>query len=453
MTAEQLLIAALSAYARGEYLRTADYCQRALDMPGVSDTLTVRLIYLALTATELWWTIDPSKEVRAQVKAAVEAAERTGDPALRALAAVCLGTYLIAAGGLPEAISAFESAASHATESENSSIELQALACLGHHLIGRDMARGIAVLNQARAVAERCAHEDPHPWDRPLVRVQLARLHGYIGVAAFDDGRFGEAETYLRRSLTDLMAAKSRDQFAMISNYLGQLLTTTGRFEEAEAVLRTALRLLEVDADLSVHQGYNQGLLGKLYLEWGRLESADQMISAGWERVTRAGHVSIIPLLRTYLAELLMIPAYHRFDLNLARQLCDDTVEECLRTGFQRSEIAALALRALVDLRRGDLEGALEASLRAVARLEETGTMPALRTEEVYFARYLVLRTADSEEAQAWLARAKAVLMAKAETLPSPELRMSLLTRVPLSSAILHPPSGTPQVGVRAQEA
>ncbi|MGN9844354.1 tetratricopeptide repeat protein [Nonomuraea sp. H19] len=369
------------------------------------------------------------------------------------MAALCLGVYLIAAGGLPEAVGAFESAAGHAAESGNPSIELPALASLGHHLVGRDMTRGIAVLDQARAVAERCAREDPHPWDRPLLRVQLARLHGYIGVAAFDNGKFGEAETHLRRSLTELMAAKNRDQYAMISNYLGQLLTATGRFEEAEAVLRTALRLLEGDADLSVHQGYNQGLLGKLYLEWGRLEHADQMISAGWERVTRTGHVSIMPLLHTYLAELLMTPAYHRFDLNLARRLCDDTVEECRRTGFQRSEIAALALRALADLRRGDLEGAMEASARATARLEETGTMPALRTEEVYYVRYLVLRAAGSEEAQAWLSRAKAVLMAKAETLPSPEQRTSLLTRVPLSSAILHRPSGTWQFDARAQEA
>ncbi|MFI9554937.1 tetratricopeptide repeat protein [Nonomuraea endophytica] len=428
---DRFLRAALSAYERGDYHRVAEHCQEGLAARPPDDELTVRLSHLQLTATELWWATSPSDAIRAQVEAAVEAAARTGDPTLQAMAGVSAGAYRLAAEGLPAGVSCFREAAGHAEKSGRPLARVEALSSLGHHLVGLDMADGIATLEKARRIAEQCAETEIPPADRPLFRVQTARLHGHIGVAAFDDGRFDEAEEDLRRSIGGLKAAHARDQFAMISNYLGQLLTATGRFEEAEQVLREALRVLREDADLSVHQGYNQGLLGKLYLEWGRPDEAQPMIDTGYERVLRAGHASIAPILRTYLAELLMAPG-HR-DLERAHRLCAVTVQECRRTGFRRSQVGALSLQALVELRRGEIDAALGSSTLAVTLLEEAGTMPALRTEEVYYVHHQVLKACGKDEAGHWLERARATVSAKAASLSSPD---SFLTRVPINRAI-----------------
>ncbi|MFI6294016.1 tetratricopeptide repeat protein [Nonomuraea sp. NPDC050790] len=428
---DRLLHAALSAYERGDYHRVAEHCREGLASQAPDDPLLVRLSHLQITATELWWATTPCDGIRAQVEAAVEAAARTGDPELQALAGISAGAYRLAAEGLPAGVACFREAAAHAERSDSPLARVEALSCLGHHLVGLDMADGMATLEEARRVAERYTEADIPPADRPLFRVQAARLHGHVGVAAFDDGRFDEAEESLRRSITALEAAHARDQFAMISNYLGQLLTATGRFEEAEQVLQEALRILREDADLSVHQGYNQGLLGKLYLEWGRPDEARPVIDAGYERVLRAGHASIVPILRIYLAEVLTTPG-HR-DLERARRLCDETVQECRRTGFRRSLVGALSLGALVNLQRGEIDEALNSSSVAVSLLEEAGTMPALRSEEVYYVHHQVLQQCGKDEARHWLERARAIVAAKAASLSSPD---SFLTRVPINRAI-----------------
>lgn len=435
---ERLLLAGLSAYARGDRRRAARYGARGLrgDRPG--DALEARLVHLYLIATELWWSVEPSSDVGALVQRAQAAAARAGDPALRAMACCLLGRYLLATGSLPDAVTAFSEAAELSAASGNLLAELEALSDLGHHTVGRNLAGGLAILRRAQARADSSADDSAPPDDRPLLPAQRARLAGLLGVALFDDGRFDEAETWLRRSLGQLRALRARDLFASIANYLGQLLTEVGRFEEAEVVLLEAVAPLRADADLSTYQGYNLGLLGKLYLEWGRLGDAEQNLTAGWDRLQRTRHRAILPILRNYLGELFMHPGYPGRDLRRACGLFEETVAECQQSGFQRSEIAALALAALARLGLGDGDGACLASARAVERLAVTGTMPALRTEEVYFARYQALQAAGAEAAAAqWLARAQQVLHRKAAGIASPRRRETFLARVPASRKIM----------------
>jgi tetratricopeptide (TPR) repeat protein len=437
MNTERLFLAALSAYRRGERETPARYCEQALRDGTSWDALTVRLSHLYLVTTEMWWNNGLSlRQVRMFVDMATQAAARSADPALEALAECLYGRYLLATDGLPDAVAVFTKAAELADGSGSVLAELEALADLGHHSVGLNMNNGISVLRDALAVAER-AVEAPAA-DLPLVRIQRARIPGLIGVAAYDAGVFGEAESSLRLSVQGLAVLRAWDQCAMISNYLAQLLTETGRFSQAEDILLTALAPLQAHADLSTHQGYNLGLLGKCYLDWGRFAAAAAAITAGWERVARTGHQAVLPILRNYLGELAMHPDNPHRNLNRARELFNETIAECQQTGFQRSEVGALALRALADLAAGRLDDALDASERAVSRLEETGTLPALRSEEVYLTRYKVLRAADSTvEAARWAACARQTLMAKAATLGSPQLRDQFLSGTPVSREIL----------------
>lgn len=437
MNPERLFLAGLSAYQRGEREAAARYCERALREGAPGDVLTVRLSHLYLVATELWWNAGtPSEQVGEFADMAELAAARTGDPALRALAGCLRGRYLLATDGLPDAVAAFAAARELAGRSGSVLAELEALADLGHHLVGLDLNGGLGVLREALAVVPRSGGVPAT--DLPLVRVQRARIPGLIGVVSYDAGWFGEAEVALRRSLDGLAALRAWDQHAMISNFLAQLLTETGRFAEAEHLLRAALASLQAHADLSTYQGYNLGLLGKCYLDWGRIGAAEAAIGAGWERLTITRHAAIVPILRNYLGELAMHPANPHRDLPRARELFTETIAECQRTGFQRSGVAALTLRAVADLASGGLAAALDASERAVTRLAAAGTLPALRSEEVYLTRYKVLRAAgEATDAARWLDRASQTLREKAATLPTQELRDQFLAGTQVSRDII----------------
>jgi tetratricopeptide (TPR) repeat protein len=436
----QLYLAGLSAYIRGERRAVAQYCERALECTP-SDVLTVRIIHLHLLATELWWSLMPTPDIGNLIGRSRAAATRAADPASQALAHGLHGRYLIAVGGLPEAVAEFATAAELAKISGNLTIEVQALSDLGHHTVGRNLSEGIAILNEALARssdAEADAFADARPCDRHLLSIYRARLAGLIGVAILDQGVFDDAETWLRQSVSELRTSRAWDLFASISNYLGQLLTQTGRFEEAEDTLRGALEPLRPGADLSTFQGYNLGLLGKLYLEWDRLPEAEEYVTAGWNRLQRTRHQAILPILRNYMGELLMHPAYSGRDVSQARVLFDETIAECQRSGFQRSEINALALQARAHLYLGDTASADLASAHAVTRLAAAGTMPALRSEEVYLARYQALNAIGAAtNAEEWLGKARELLHRKAATIKSPNLRKQYLRRVPTNLEIL----------------
>jgi tetratricopeptide (TPR) repeat protein len=438
MSAESRFCSALDAYACGELSTAAGLCEQALDGDAPDAALTVRIIHLYLIATEIWWFVNRSEDVGGLVARAQAAAADTGDSALTAMACCMRGRFLVARNGLPDAIEALAEAADLAAGSGNRLAELETLSDLGHHLVGRNMARGLNTLRRAQALAEQTVEDDLPACDRRLLPVFRARLKGLLGVAVFDDGQFDDAESWLRGSLRDLQEIQSWDHRAVISNYLGQLLTEMGRFEEAEAVLLSALEPLRDAADLSTFQGYNLGLLGKLYLEWGRIGDAEASLRAGWRRLGRTQHRAILPILRNYLGELYMHPSYPARDVVYASQMFNETIAESGQSGFQRSEIGALALVARARLALGDLDGAAAASAAATEKLEAAGTMPALRTEEVYLIRYEVLNSLGAQtDAQTYLARAQRVLLRKAATVIDPALRGQFLARVPISAKIM----------------
>jgi hypothetical protein len=107
--------------------------------------------------------------------------------------------------------------------------QLEALSEFGHNTVGVNLRRGLAILRRAQALADRTEDDGAPACDRPLLPVQRARLAGLIGVAVFDAGGFGEAETWLRRSLATLRELSAWEQAAaLISNYLGSCLQRCG---------------------------------------------------------------------------------------------------------------------------------------------------------------------------------------------------------------------------------
>jgi tetratricopeptide (TPR) repeat protein len=439
MTAEYQYRAALAAYSSGNLRNAAQHCMRALRNDDLDAALAVRVIYLYLRATELWWQLDPTEDVGRLVMRAQAAADRTQDPALIALARCLCGRYMIATNGLADAVAVFAEAAALAAQSGDPLAKLDALSDLGHHGVGQNLQRGMYTLRQAQTLAEGVVDADLTEYDRPLLLVSKAKLHGLVGVAIFDDGRFSEAESWLVRSLNGLQAINAWDQAAIISNYLGQLLTTMGRFEEAEDLLISALGSLRTEADLSTFQGYNLGLLGKLYIEWNRIQDAEKSLTAGLMRLQRTRHRSILPLVRNYWGELVMHPSFHARDLDAACEFFEETIKECRQTGFLRSEIAALSLLAHAHLVRGNTARALTASAAATQKLMTAGTLPALRSEEVYITHYQALDAVGEESAaREYLALALRELHSKAATITEPALREQFLSRVPISAAILN---------------
>lgn len=439
--AAKLLHTATDCYLRGDYAGSVTRCQaalRLLNSDTENDLLRIRIIWLLTMATEPWWSAHPSAGQQIPLEdimgLVAQIRERQSDPVIFALASHVRGRYLLLTDNLVRAIEAFAEAVSHARRGDDRLVEFAALIDFGHVQIGRDFDTGLANLRRALRLAEHLSDSGSDP----MLSALIGRLFGFIGVAEFDAGQFDSAERWLRQSFDKFSGLGVRDQLATMENYLGQLLIAVGRFEESEELLAHSAEVLTDFAVASTHRAYNLGLLGKLYLEWGRPDDAFAPLQDAWRQIQETDHKAIIPLLRNYSAELLLHPNHSGRDTMAAEALLSQTIEECRQTGFVRSEVAALSLLALSTKARGDLDTAYELSSIAVAMLEEAGTMPALRTEEIYFAHALILRSRTAlSEAQRWLTRASNVLHGKASTIADARRRHLFLQRVPVSRAIV----------------
>jgi tetratricopeptide (TPR) repeat protein len=434
------LARAEDAYFSGAHQHAVDLCEdllRELDPTNVDDAdLLVRGIHIRLCASELWWRNPAGPNdvpVSRLLKVAATAAEARGDAALQALVCHLRGKHQIASSSLVNALEDFTEAVRLARISGDATVELDALSELGHHTAGQDLHRAIAYLHEAEALLT----------TRPLRAGQLSyhvragRVNGFLGVAHFDAGDFDHGERYLREAVAHMDAAGIVDQYALMSNYLAQLLICAGRYPEGEQVLAAALARTGDGPKLSMPIGYNLALLGKLHLESGHPDKAEQPILAGWQHLQGTQHASVRPIVRNYLAELLSDRGYGKRDIVAAEELLVETAAECRRSGFQRSELAALSLRARLLAEKGDLDAAVPLSTEAAGRLDTAGALPALRSEEIYLIHYEVLTAAGrAVEATEALRKAKVILWDKAATIADPDRRRQFLTGVPVSIEI-----------------
>ncbi|MFC9910573.1 hypothetical protein [Streptomyces sp. NPDC127197] len=444
---------ALRAFAEGHY-RDAVRGARNL-LPGLRtarDPAAVALrldtIRLLLDASELWWSTGGSTGAEPElahddlVDEAGQVAATAGDQRSRAVAALLRGRHLVGSDGLGQAVAAFAEAARLAEEAGDDLLLLDALTLQGHHTVGRSITKGATLLAEAQRIAERIAERHGPDTTGPAFAhwtLRIAKLDCVRGVAEFDLGHFDTGERLLRQAHGAATAAGLHDQRATSTNYLCQLLIAAGRFGEAEAALTQEIDLLGGYAADSPHQAYNRALLGKARIEDARPDAAGPEIETAWALLKKRPHHGILTLVRNYLAELLLQPRYTGRDLGTAENLLRESARECRRTGFQRSEVAALCLLSLVRQDLGDGVAAVRHSTEAVRLLEAAGgTMPALRTEEVYYRHYAALsgvgRNIDAASA---LREARRCILAKADSIADPGLRTTFLRQVPLNRAAL----------------
>jgi len=205
----------------------------------------------------------------------------------------------------------------------------------------------------------------------------------------------------------------------------------------AETALNESFQLFDEEIK-SPWRGYNQALLGKVYLEWNRLTDAIEPLRRGWEETQLTWNVDLVQIVRLYYAELLMAFSGDRASQDEAERLLRTTLEESRAAAVHSAAAMAAAMLARAALVRGDVTEAVRWSSQAIEAIEARGTLPYLRNEEIYFTQYRVLREAKRVvEARQALARAHEVVQAKAMSIPDEGRRARFLSEVIMSRQII----------------
>lgn len=450
LAADYYLLAAQSSFAKGAFSETVRLCQRALnkvrhfvERTAAADRLRAELIQLLLLASEIKWRGNPDAKSNTPYEQLVGEAEAAalhcGDRALIARIKYLKGHLALVTENFPEALKTMHKALEISREANDPLMEFIILSRLGHETGSQDLTTSLKLLSQARDLYEnRLRVSPPAGFNPAMLDRAFHRLQSFIGVSQFDRGHYGDAIQWLTRSVAGLKQLKMGDYLVAPCNFLAQVYVAAGLFEDAEKTLLEALQLLD-NQEPNAWNGYNQGLLGKLYLEWDRVEDAIQPLTQGWQEMQATQYVAMLPLVRNYYAELLMHPRYQGQDLQEAERLLRISVQEAKQTGGHRSAIAALSLYGQLWLYRGQIEAAVNCSTRALNYLKKMGMqMPALRTEEILFHHARVLHRAGRRQG-AWqcLQQANEIVQQKALTLQSEEHRHAFLNRVPVNQAIL----------------
>jgi tetratricopeptide (TPR) repeat protein len=451
--AGQYLAAAQACYLDDAMFETATLCLRAVQhvrkMPVGSverDRVLAESILLSLAAKERDWRLpldgDKADDPRSLAFEAGEAAARTCDSALIARVRYFIGKMLIMFESRFEAVATLSEALIDARVADDPLAELVILTALGGQTAGGNIEEGVVLLKQALAVYTSGirGHEPGESFEVIDITRSYVHLLQALGVAEFDRGHFDEAMVHLEASREEIEASEIKGELDRTLNYLGQVYTATGKFELAEAALKQALAIhMEPDHRGSTHpwHAYNLGQLGKLYLEWNRLDDAYPMIEAAWDETNNAMTVALSSLVANFLAEVLIHPESPHRDEGRAEQLLRSTITREGETGFYRSRVAANSLLGRLALSQNKALEAYAASSEAVTELERRGSLPALRTEEVLLHHARICKVVQrDDEAKLYLAKAHDVLMQRASTLQSDEDRTTFLERVPLSTAI-----------------
>jgi tetratricopeptide (TPR) repeat protein len=444
--AQRYLRAAQSAFGDGGFAETVAICEEALALvrmlprgPAEQDRLRAEVIQLLLDATATWRPVGRAEDAAALMALTEEAeaaAARVADPVLQAHVRYSTAKMVLRTGRLEAALDLYREALSLAQRGGDKLGQLMIMSDLGHALDSADLAAGRDMVRRAYDLFARGEVSADNRLEERLLPRHVARLKGHLGVAELDTGRFGEAERWLTESVAELRAQEAREDLAWSLNFAGQLWTAAGRFEQARQALEEAVALASKSGSTSTP--YHLALLGKLHLEWDRqVADAETFIEEAARTIPPVAVSDLGVLVRNVHAEFLLLRNAPG-DIDDARRLLEQSLEEADVMDSTRSAIAARSLLARVALTQGDLEGALEANMAAVEALKRKGWfVPTVRSEEVLFTHHrLMLAAARQSEAEAFLRHAAQVLEAKAASIPDPQDRRQFLERVPLSREI-----------------
>lgn len=405
--------------------------------PKSSPDAYVHAIRDVLMETEAWWHCAdlPARQTLDSLgAAALRVARQVGQSALLSIAHTIHGKRLVACGDRTGAVASFREALRFARRSEDRRLLVDSLIDAAHYAAGGGVGCGRELLLEARTVLDATPTAGGC---KSGILQQHSRFLENMGVLEFDSGNFGAAEDLLRACL--LQATRNGVDLGstLTANYLAQVLTASGRFSAAEELLLKAVGTPARVRPGNTVRGYNLALLGKVRLEAGAPDMASGPIVEGYSELCVTQHASVLPIVRNYYAELLIHPAFRGRDLDLATELLAVTAEECHRTGYVRSRVAAMALQAKIESERGDVRGALALAETAARLLSKAGSLPAVRSEEIYLIYCETLRACGHHaRADRVLAQASAILRSKADSLRRTEHRKAFLSAVGVSVSI-----------------
>jgi tetratricopeptide (TPR) repeat protein len=348
------------------------------------------------------------------------------------------GQLLVQLGNVPEAIRVMREALELARASGSRMAECYTLLHLGSQLAKENLAESMKMRYEALDLFEQAVKPARSTPKMAAVERYFYRFSVYIGVGEFDSGNYSLAVEHLNRGIAQLKQLKMWDALQDAMNYLGQVYVAMGLYEQAEETLLEITKLRENDKIPQPWTGNNLALLGKLYLEWGKIELAEKPMLEGWAITAAAKQADLITIVRNYYAELLMHPDYEKQDVARAERYLTDNIEESRRAGLYRSTVTALALRSQLALQKGHIENAVHDSGQAVAYIRKMGTLPAVRLEEIYYAHFQALQAAQrGEEAREYLKKAYDTLQEKANRIKDDSHRRIFLEKVRLSHKII----------------
>jgi hypothetical protein len=438
--AQFLLKAAESAQVDGASPHAASLTRRALTLldeaardPRPSDTDGLRAELIAVLIAAKWEDVQNGEStIEALIEDGKAAAERAGDAALRARLLHAEARYVLGTRSVPAAIAALEQARQLARAAGDPISELTVTIDLGNTMNVQELKRGLDTLREALTLYEvKLA---------PLVaeHSELSRLHGrllaYVGIGEFDNGNLGEAKRLLDASILQLEAARRTEDFPRILNYRAQIALGEGDFAAAEADVR---RALEAEGRIAgPWASYNRALLGKIFLDSGRMQEAAEEIRAAWRDAQAAWQLRLGLVVRQYLLELLLRADSSDAELKEADALVMAQRSDAEASGFKNMLVGAHSLKAELELRRDRPLDAVKESEHAVKLLEAAGELPILRSEEVYWRHSRCLALAGKSGADIYAQKARAIVQRKAASLEDDELGQRLLSSTPVARAL-----------------
>ncbi|AUX32347.1 MULTISPECIES: tetratricopeptide repeat protein [Sorangium] len=446
MRLDELYAQARNALHRFDLDGCVDSCDRALCEMGQPDTSTadgrLEFIYLLLLAHDMLdggsAPILDGKYTQGDLFAWTDALPARADR-LDTLVKVKVlkGNWLSRTKSALDAIQAMGEALALAQTGCAPLVLALATAELGHKTMKVDLRRGAELARAAFDIVSRCAPQGAMSMESQR---HVATIHAIRGICEFDMGYYETSIDYLSRAHRASVSLGLRGDIAVACNYLAQVYVALGEFESAESVLVSAIERFDRGGVPHAWNANNRALLGKLYLEWGKIDAAHEHLISGLRESNAMRSLPLITLVRNYHAEFLMLRATtkNERDLLLAEELLRENIEECHRTGIYRSQILSLSLLGQLFLARGDDAQAIRSSEAAVEMLTGMGWLPALRAQEIYYNHHVVqTRLGDLEQAARWLGTAFDTVLDIASRINDEARRRSFLGRVRINETII----------------
>ncbi|WP_308013803.1 AAA family ATPase [Streptantibioticus parmotrematis] len=399
-------------------------------------------IELLLSLTEVRWRGESESgggpRIDTLAAEAEEAAARCAAPGLVARTTLLRGKTLMATRGLVPGLDKLREAVEIARRQDDPVALFVAKVEFGRQASKRNLSHGLEQLREA----EELYASEPRLGGAGDPVLQHARNLNemQLGITLFDHGQIGDALTRLLRCTARLRDEALNAELPIALNYLAQVQAGIGQFSEAEAVLREARRVEAARGGESGWHAYNTALLAQLLAsDQRRRGECLTLIEEAWQETEATWLINLVPIVRNLAAQVLLDTADGDVrSLERAHRLASDTVRETRRTGMVRSEIAGLCLSGQVRAAQGDIPAAARYARDSVALLDQTGDMPALRSEEVLYHAARALHADGSRaEARELIRRARLKVTGKADSIDDPALRRSFLEEIPLNRAIM----------------